>query len=83
VGRDFDEQLLQSVGIRRRRLVESLLWGRSRSQLAMTDNVTWFFVSVVAAALICAGCVGWSFLQNALEQQQLQQQQRVTGSASW
>jgi hypothetical protein len=49
----------------------------------MTDNVTWFFVSVVAAALICAGCVGWSFLQNALEQQQLQQQQRVTGSASW
>jgi hypothetical protein len=80
VARELDEQLLQSVGIRRRRLIESTLWGRSRSQLAMTDNITRFMVGVVVAAIICAGCVGWSFLQNALEQQRLQQQRQFSGS---
>ncbi len=81
MARDLDEQLLESVGVRRRRLVEAILWGRARVRLAMTDNVTRFLIGVIVAALVCAGCVGWSFLQNALEQQRLQQQ-RLSVSAA-
>jgi hypothetical protein len=67
VSRDLDEQLLEQVGVRRRRLLDAVLWGRDRAQLAVPDNLTRFFVSVVVAALVCAGCVGWSFAKDALE----------------
>lgn len=70
VAREYDAQLLESVAVRRTRLRESLLWGRSRRQLATVDNVKRFAISVVIAAVLCAGCVGWSFLKNMLAEQQ-------------
>ncbi len=80
MGRDLDEQLLEQVGVRRRRLVDAVLWGRQRTQLAIPDNVTRFFVSLVVAALVCAGCVGVSFAQDAIERVRAQQQQRSVGT---
>ena len=74
MGRDLDEQLLEQVGVRRRRLLDAVLWGRDRTQLVMPDNVTRFLVSLVVAALVSAGCVGFSFAQNAVQKARSNQQ---------
>ncbi|GDY33523.1 hypothetical protein [Gandjariella thermophila] len=73
MAREYDVQLLESVAVRRNRMRESLLWGRDRRERATMDNVKRLGVSVVLAAVACAGCVGWSFLQHALAQQNHQQ----------
>lgn len=72
MAREYDAQLLESVAVRRGRLRESLLWGRARRQLANVDNLKRFAIGVVVAAVLCAGCVGWSFLRNVLIEQRLQ-----------
>lgn len=68
--REYDAQLLESVAVRRNRMRESLLWGRERRARATMDNIKRIGVSVVLAAVACAGCVGWSFLQDVLAQRQ-------------
>lgn len=82
MSRDLDEQLLEQVGVRRRRLLDAVLWGRERTQLAMTDNLTRFLVSLVVAALICAGCVGFSFIRDALERARANQQSSISTGSS-
>jgi hypothetical protein len=64
--REYDTQLLESVAVRRNRMRESLLWGRERRARATLDNLKRFTVGIVVAAIGCAGCVGWSFVQDAL-----------------
>ena len=64
--RDLDVQLLEAVAVRRGRLRESLLWGRERRQRSAGDTLKLFVVSLVLAAVGCAGCVGWSFLESVL-----------------
>jgi type VI protein secretion system component VasF len=64
--REYDAQLLESVAVRRNRMRESLLWGRDRRARATLDNLRRLTVGVVLAAVACAGCVGWSFVQHAL-----------------
>lgn len=51
---------------------DSLLWGRERRERATLDNIKRLAISVILAAVACAGCVGWSFLQQALAAQQRQ-----------
>ncbi|MGH4016951.1 MAG: hypothetical protein ACRDSL_24085 [Pseudonocardiaceae bacterium] len=70
MARDYDAALLESVAVRRGRLRESLLWGRERRARATMDNIKRLGLSVVLAAVACAGCVGWSFLQDVLADQQ-------------
>lgn len=70
MARDLDAQLLESVTVRRRRLRDALLWGRLRVRRSASENVARFLGGCVLAALICAGCVGWSFLSDALERSQ-------------
>jgi hypothetical protein len=72
VAREYDSQLLESVTVRRRRLRDSLLWGRERYRRSTSDNVGRFVVSCVMAAVVCAGCVGWAFLHHVLAEQQKQ-----------
>lgn len=72
MAREYDAQLLESVAVRRGRLRESLLWGRARRQLATVDNLRRFAISVVVTAVLCAGCVGWSFLKDVLSEQRQQ-----------
>jgi len=73
MAREYDAQLLESVAVRRNRLRESLLWGRERRARATMDNLKRLTVSVVLAAVACAGCVGWSFLQDLLAEREQQQ----------
>lgn len=73
MAREYDTQLLESVAVRRNRMRESLLWGRERRARATTDNIKRLGVSIVLAAVVCAGCVGWSVLQKFAAQQRQQQ----------
>jgi hypothetical protein len=66
MARDLDVQLLEAVAVRRGRLRESLLWGRERRRRSAGDTLKLFVVSLVLAAVGCAGCVGWSFLESVL-----------------
>lgn len=74
MAREHDEQLLEQVGVRRRRLLDAVLWGRDRTRLAVPDNVARFFAGLVVAALVSAGCVGWSFASDLLERARANQQ---------
>jgi hypothetical protein len=61
---DYDSQLLESVSVRRRRLRDALLFGAQRQRRTLDERVGKVFAGVVIAAVLCAGCVGWSFLSH-------------------
>jgi hypothetical protein len=66
--REYDQQLLESAAVRRSRLRDALLFGRLRTQRAYSDSFGRLIASFVLAVALCAGCVGWSYLQHALAQ---------------
>lgn len=74
MARDYDTQLLESVAVRRGRMREALLWGRERRRLATFDNVKRLTLGVVLAAVVAAGCVGWSFVQQLLADQRAERE---------
>ncbi|MEV6615646.1 hypothetical protein AB0N31_17645 [Streptomyces sp. NPDC051051] len=61
---DYDSQLLESVSVRRRRLRDALLFGAQRQRRAVDERVGKVFAGTVVAAVLCAGCVGWSFVSH-------------------
>ncbi|WKX74318.1 hypothetical protein [Streptomyces sp. XD-27] len=63
---DYDSQLLESVSVRRRRLRDALLHGAQRSRRTTDENLGKAFAGVAVAAVLCAGCVGWSFVSGKL-----------------
>jgi hypothetical protein len=81
VARDYDAQLLESVAVRRRRLRDALAWGSLRTKRSMADNMFRFLIGAAVAAAVCAGCVGWAFLQAQLEKQERERQERSAAVA--
>jgi hypothetical protein len=79
VARDYDAQLLESVAVRRRRLRDALLRGSLHARRPTNDNVRRAVVGALLAAVLCAGCVGASFLADQLAQRQAEQAARVAG----
>ncbi|MEH0110220.1 hypothetical protein V6N00_10955 [Tersicoccus sp. MR15.9] len=73
---DYDSQLIESVAVRRNRLLTALLYGSNPLQRRWADGVRTFFYSVAVAALVAAVCVGYSFVSNLLAQQNAKQQQQ-------
>ncbi|MET4657222.1 hypothetical protein ACG2OD_24515 [Streptomyces sp. PDY-4] len=63
---DYDSQLLESVSVRRRRLRDALLFGAQRQRRAVDERVGKVIAGMVIAAVLCAGCVGWSFVSHRL-----------------
>ncbi|MFF7376401.1 hypothetical protein ACIP4Q_07465 [Streptomyces massasporeus] len=61
---DYDNQLLESVSVRRRRLRDALLFGVQRQRRSLDERVGKVFAGLVIAAVMCAGCVGWSFVSH-------------------
>lgn len=59
---DHDEKILESVSVRRHRLLKALLHGRQRTRRRYDVGVRTTVISLVLAALLCAGCVGYSFI---------------------
>lgn len=76
MARDYDSQLLESVAVRRRRMRDALLFGAQRARRSTDERLGKVFAGIAIAAVLCAGCVGWSFLQATLAQQKQQQQQQ-------
>ena len=50
-----------------------MLFGADRARQGIDEGVGKLFASVVLAALICAGCVGWSFIDRELAKDKQQQ----------
>ncbi|TWD84436.1 hypothetical protein FB561_5623 [Kribbella amoyensis] len=65
VSRQYDTQLIESVAVRRRRLREAWLFGAARTRHTLDEGVTKLFASAAVAAVVCAGCVGYSFIQDS------------------
>ncbi|MBC3987371.1 hypothetical protein H8N00_00265 [Streptomyces sp. AC563] len=63
---DYDSQLLESVSVRRRRMRDALLFGSQRQRRSIDERIGKVFAGVVIAAVVCAGCVGWSFVSHRL-----------------
>jgi len=66
MARDYDSQLLESVAVRRRRLRDAMLFGSQRVRRTLDENLGKIFGSIALAAVICAGCVGWSFISHKM-----------------
>jgi hypothetical protein len=66
MARDYDSQLLESVSVRRGRLRGALLYGSARGRRSADVGVRRLVVGLAVAAVVCAGCVGWSFVAGKL-----------------
>ncbi|MEU9120025.1 hypothetical protein AB0C96_09210 [Streptomyces sp. NPDC048506] len=73
MARDYDSQLLESVAVRRRRLRDALLFGAQRGRRTADERLGKVFAGIAITAVLCAGCVGWSFLQHTLAAQKAEQ----------
>ncbi|MGY4905321.1 hypothetical protein [Streptomyces sp. 900116325] len=76
MARDYDSQLLESVAVRRRRMRDALLFGVLRSRRTADERLGKVFAGIAIAAVLCAGCVGWSFLQHTLAKQKAEQEKQ-------
>ncbi|MEU5929725.1 hypothetical protein [Streptomyces antimycoticus] len=61
---DYDSQLLESVSVRRRRLRDALLLGTQRQRRSVDERLGKVVAGTVIAGVLCAGCVGWSFISH-------------------
>lgn len=69
MARDYDSRLLESVAVRRRRLRDALLFGSERMRRSLDENLGKAMGGVALAAVLCAGCVGWSFIADRLAEE--------------
>ncbi|WP_307802114.1 TNT domain-containing protein [Actinomadura violacea] len=82
VARDYDTQLLESVAVRRRRLRDAVMFGPVRARRTLDESLGKVVAGLCVAAVLCAGLVGWSFLQTKLATQKKQQQQAEQAQAA-
>ncbi|ANW20092.1 hypothetical protein [Streptomyces clavuligerus] len=76
MARDYDSQLLESVAVRRRRIRDALLFGPQRVRRTADERLGKLFAGIAVAAVLCAGCVGWSFLQHTLDRQEAEKRKQ-------
>ncbi len=76
MARDYDSQLLESVTVRRRRMGDALLFGAQRARRTADGRLGKLFAGLAITAVLCAGCVGWSFIQHTLAKQKAEQQRQ-------
>ncbi|CAL9469389.1 hypothetical protein ABZ568_30815 [Streptomyces olindensis] len=76
MARDYDSQLLESVAVRRRRMRDALLFGTQRARRTADERFGKVFAGIAIAAVLCAGCIGWSFLQATLAKQKAEEKQQ-------
>jgi len=74
VARQYDSQLIESVGVRRRRLRDAVLFGADRGRHSMDEYLGKVFTGVILAAVICACCVGFVFIKRELDKENAKQQ---------
>ncbi len=62
----YDEQLIDAVAVRRRRIEAALMFGDQRLRRAWSDRTRTFVLAAFFAVLAAAGCVAVSFVTNLL-----------------
>ncbi|BDZ50317.1 hypothetical protein GCM10025867_25580 [Frondihabitans sucicola] len=77
-----DAILLESVKTHRARLRGAFLIGELAERRDVNDNVRRLIGSMVLAAVICAGCVGTSFVLNAINAQATQSSTSTTSGST-
>jgi hypothetical protein len=76
MARDYDSQLLESVAVRRRRMRDALLFGPQRVRRTADERLGKVFAGIAIVAVLCAGCVGWSFIKHTLDKQKAEQKKQ-------
>lgn len=81
----YDDQLIDAVAVRRKRLLAGFLFGVRRTRIVWRDRLSTFMGSLVLAIVICAVCVAIAFVMSifraeALKQQQQQQRYATVGT---
>jgi hypothetical protein len=77
-----DTILLETVKTHRARLLSAFLYGELAERRLGQDNLKRLLGSVVLAAVICTGCVGFSLVTSLLASQAAKQTQQRAGGAS-
>lgn len=62
----YNDQLIETVSVRRRRLVNALVHGRDPARRTWDERLVHAMIGVFIAALVCAGCVAYSFIGHLL-----------------
>ena len=78
---DYDNQLIESVTVRRHRLLTALLFGENPHERRWMDSMRLFILSFAAAAVIATVCVGYSFVSNLLAEYRTKQEQSPAPAA--
>ncbi|HKJ12388.1 MAG TPA: hypothetical protein VJ976_08375 [Ornithinimicrobium sp.] len=59
---DYDDQLIEAAAVRRERLTAGLLFGPDRLRRRWSSHLRVTLAGTCLAGLICAGCVGVSYV---------------------
>jgi hypothetical protein len=62
----YDEQLIEAVAVRRRRIESAFMFGDQRLRRAWSDRARTFVYAAFVAVLAAAACVAVSFVTNLL-----------------
>ncbi|MGL4172684.1 MAG: hypothetical protein ACRCTR_01220 [Actinomycetota bacterium] len=62
----YDEQLIDAVGVRRKRVEAAFLLGDLRLRRTWSDRTSTFLIAAFFAVLAAAGCVAVSFVTHLL-----------------
>lgn len=79
---DRDAVLLETVKTHRARLLAAFLFGDLDERRVVNDNRKRLIGSIVLAAVICAGCVGFAFVSNLLAEQAAAKEEAAQVSTS-
>jgi hypothetical protein len=79
---DRDAVLLETVKTHRARLLAAFLFGELEERRVVNDNRKRLIGSIVLAAVICAGCVGFAFVSNLLAEQAAAKEEAAQVSTS-
>lgn len=77
----YDDQLLDAVKVRRKRLAQALLHRSERLRRTWTDGLGTMLGSIFFAVLACAVCVGVSFVMNLIANDTTFKRQPMQGTS--
>src|SRR4029453_8776815 len=77
-----DTILLETVKTHRARLLSAFLYGELAERRLGQDNLKRLLGSVVLAAVICTGCVGFALVTSLIATQTARQAQQGSGSST-
>ena len=72
----YDDQLIDAVAVRHKRLLAGFLFGVKRTRTIWQDRVSTFMGSLILAVVICAVCVAIAFVMAIFRTEALKQQQQ-------